>query len=69
LERANSRGVWPDVAKLTEEKEIPPEETSGTPERVVREVSQVMRLAISLAMSAVSSGRAWLPMMKQAEEV
>lgn len=41
-ERANSRGVLVDFVKSIEEKDVVPEVTSGTPEMVVLEVSQVM---------------------------
>jgi len=66
LVRENCRAVWEEVAKLTEEKEMPPEETSGTPERVSRAALQVMRDWMSVTTSATSAGRAVLPMMKQA---
>jgi hypothetical protein len=56
-------GVWEDVAKLTAEKGTPPVETSGTPEMVVLEPSQVMRSWSCAAMSAVSLGRTASPMM------
>jgi hypothetical protein len=49
-----------------EEKDTPPEETSGTPERVVVEVSQVIEFWIAVTVSWTSAGRAVLPTMKQA---
>lgn len=48
---ANARGDWPEVAKSMEENDIPPEETSGTPEMVVSLASQVTLDARELAAS------------------
>jgi hypothetical protein len=64
--RANASGVCEDVAKLMEEKETPPEETSGTLERVVWDVEQVMRDWMAATVSETSLGRAVLPMTKHA---
>src|SRR6187549_78655 len=63
---ANSSGVCLDVAKLMVEKAMPPETTSGTPERVVLLVSQVTTFWIEATVSDTSAGRAVLPMTKQA---
>lgn len=49
-----------------EEKEIPPEDTSGTEPMVVRRVLQVMEDWIAVAVSETSAGRALEPTMKQA---
>ncbi len=65
LRRENSRAVWGDDTKLMEEKEIPPEETSGTPDSVLREGLQVIRFWISATTLDTSAGRTSLPMMKQ----
>ena len=67
LLRAKASGVWPEVAKLTEEKETPPEETSGTLEMVLRAVLHVTRPLMLLTEVTTSAGRAVLPMTKQAE--
>ena len=48
-----------------DENDTPPEDTSGTPESVVLEVSQVMRDWIWVTTSATSWGSTWLPMTKQ----
>jgi len=63
---ANARGEEDESAKFMLEKEMPPEETSGTPERVVVLVSQVMALCIAVTVSWTSAGRAVVPVMKQA---
>ena len=44
VESAKLRGVWEDCEKSMEENDMPPEETSGTPEIVVLEASQVTAL-------------------------
>lgn len=62
---AKAKGCWPEEAKLMLENDIPPEETSGTPERVAVEVSQVMVDWRAVTMSWVSAGREVLPIMKQ----
>lgn len=66
LERANWRGVCFEVAKLTEEKEVLPEVTSGTLEMVLTVEEQVMEDWIEVTTSATSAGRVVLPMTKQA---
>lgn len=62
--RAKLRGVREDLEKSIDEKETPPLETSGTPERVVVEVSQVMEDWICWTEVSVSAGRAVAPIMK-----
>lgn len=49
--RAKFRGVSFEVAKFMEEKEIPPEITSGTPEMVVMAVLQVIISWIAVTLS------------------
>lgn len=49
-----------------DEKEIPPELTSGTPDRVVVVGSQVTRARRSNTAVRVSSGRTVFPITKQA---
>jgi hypothetical protein len=65
-EVANARGVSDESAKFTLEKEMPPEETSGTPESVVVLVSQVTFPWMAVTVSWTSAGRAVLPITKQA---
>jgi hypothetical protein len=62
---AKFNAVRDDDAKLIELKLMPPEVTSGTPERVVLAVLQVMTPWIAVAMSATSAGRVAEPMTKQ----
>lgn len=50
-----------------DEKLMPLEVTSGTPERVVLSAEQVMLSARSLAMVLTSAGRATVPVTKQGE--
>ncbi len=45
---AKARGSCFEVAKSTDDNEIPPEKTSGTPERVVVEPSQVTAVRFEL---------------------
>jgi hypothetical protein len=63
--RTKFRGVRFEVAKSIEEKEMPPEITSGTPEMVVTAVLQVIIFWIAVTLSWTSAGRAVLPIMKQ----
>ena len=49
-----------------DEKVVLPDVTSGTPERVVDELEQVMVLAREVTTSATSAGRVVEPIMKQA---
>lgn len=49
--RANAKADWPEVAKSMDENDIPPEETSGTPEKVVSLALQVTLDARELAAS------------------
>lgn len=65
-EVANASGVSDESAKLTLEKDTPPEDTSGTPESVVVLVSQVTFPWIAVTVSWTSAGRAVLPITKQA---
>lgn len=55
-----------DFVKSIELKEVVPDVTSGTPERVVLEVSQVMTPWIAVTVSCTSAGSVVLPTMKQA---
>ena len=63
--RAKFRGVRFEVAKSIEEKDMPSEITSGTPEMVVMAVLQVIISWIAVTLSWTSTGRAVLPIMKQ----
>lgn len=65
-ERANVRGESEEAEKSMEENVVEPEVTSGTPEIVVLEVSQVMTDWMEVTTSATSAGRVVLPTMKQA---
>lgn len=66
MERANCKGVWLDVAKLTDEKETLPDVTSGTLEMVFVLAEHVIVDWMSVTTSATSAGRAVLPTTKQA---
>ena len=63
MEKAS--GDWSESAKLMEEKETPPEMTSGTFEMVVLPMLQVMLSARESAMEETSAGSSSVPMMKQ----
>jgi hypothetical protein len=63
---ANSRGVLEEAEKSIEEKKTPPEETSGTPERVLIPGLQVTEFWIEVTVSWTSAGRGVVPTMKQA---
>jgi hypothetical protein len=63
---AKLSGVRDDWEKSIEEKDMPPDETSGTPEMVVLELSQVMTLWMELTASWTSAGRVVEPITKQA---
>ena len=62
----NCSGVCEEVAKLTDEKDTAPDETSGTLERVFFAVLHLMRLWMLVTVSATSFGRTELPITKQA---
>ena len=66
-ERANVRGEEEDAEKSMEEKDVEPDVTSGTPESVVVDVSQVMVFWREVTTSSTSAGKAVSPTMKQAE--
>lgn len=63
---AKPRGDRLDWLKSMSEKEVVPEVTSGTEERVFAVAEQVMVLASEVATSATSAGRVSVPTTKQA---
>jgi len=63
--KAKLRGVSEEVEKSIEEKLMPPDVTSGTPERVVMALLQVMEDWIWFTEVCTSAGRVVLPTIKQ----
>ena len=66
MESAKFPGVWEDWEKSMLENDMPPLETSGTPEIVVVEVSHVTGIWMLLTESWTSAGRVTEPITKQA---
>ena len=66
-ERANVRGEEEDAEKSMEEKVVEPDVTSGTPDSVVVDASQVMVFWREVTTSSTSAGKVVSPTMKQAE--
>ena len=66
-ERANVRGEEEDAEKSMEEKVVEPDVTSGTPDSVVMDASQVMVFWREVTTSSTSAGKVVSPTMKQAE--